>query len=220
MVCKCIDISRKYWKTEKTISSRKRRRQLFVSEIFKKRKSCEKWNRMGEGNFKNKVMDNVRRRIFSNLGLRFEGREWEETLLYAMASNSDLFGTAMERYNERQLLKRFLGVIKIPPLGQLDFELKLDIEFYARFLALYTAKMKRDWIKIDADFSGIGKRDYYRKCEVDRIIKIDAEYRKSLKKYEEHPEYFQPSFEEETREQMRKFERSKKKKRKKKQENK
>jgi hypothetical protein len=55
---------------------------------------------MGKGNFKNKVMGNVRRMIISNLGLRFEGREWEETLLYAMASNSDMFGTAMKRYNE------------------------------------------------------------------------------------------------------------------------
>jgi hypothetical protein len=97
----------------------------------------------------------------------------------------------------------------------LDFELKLDIEFYARFLALYTAKMKRGWVRIDEDFNGKGARDYYRKSEVDRIVKIDAEYRKSLKKYKEHPEYFQPGFEEETRDQMKKFERRKKKRKKK-----
>jgi hypothetical protein len=61
--------------------------------------------------------------------MRFEGREWEETLLNAMGSSSDLFGTAMKRFNEKQLLKKFLGVIKIPPFGHLDFELKLDLEF-------------------------------------------------------------------------------------------
>jgi hypothetical protein len=89
-----------------------------MSENFKKRKSCEKWNRIGEGNFKNNVMDIVRRNIISNFGLRFEGREWKETLFYTMTSNSDLFGTAMKRYNERQLLKKFLRVIKIPLFGQ------------------------------------------------------------------------------------------------------
>jgi hypothetical protein len=47
-------------------------------------------------------MDMVRINIIRNLGFRFEGREWEETLLYAMASKSDLFGTTWKRYNERQ----------------------------------------------------------------------------------------------------------------------
>jgi hypothetical protein len=46
--------------------------------------------------------------------MRIEGREWDETLLYAMANNSDLFGTAMIRYNEKQMLKKFLKVIEIP----------------------------------------------------------------------------------------------------------
>jgi hypothetical protein len=49
-----------------------------------------------------------------SIGIRLEGREWEETLLYAMASNSDLFGMAMMRYNEKQLLKKFLKVIEVP----------------------------------------------------------------------------------------------------------
>jgi hypothetical protein len=75
-------------------------------------------------------------------------------LLYAMASNRVLFGTARKRYNERQLLKKFLKTISISPLGHLDFELKLDLEFYARFLALYIAKLQRDWVKIDEDYSG------------------------------------------------------------------
>jgi hypothetical protein len=38
IVCRCMDISRKYGKTPKTISSRKRRTQLFLSDIFKDRK--------------------------------------------------------------------------------------------------------------------------------------------------------------------------------------
>jgi hypothetical protein len=32
----------------------------------------------------------------------------------------------------------------------------LDIKFYARFLALYVTKMKRDWAKIDEGMSGKG----------------------------------------------------------------
>jgi hypothetical protein len=75
IVCRCTDISRKYWKTQKTISSRKRRTQLFLSDIFIDRKSCSKWNHIGSGNFRNEVMDDVRRKIIRNLGWRFEGRE-------------------------------------------------------------------------------------------------------------------------------------------------
>jgi hypothetical protein len=54
--------------------------------------------------------------IIRNLGLGFQGKEWEETLLYAMASNSDLFGTVMMRFSEKPMLKKFLDVIQIPPL--------------------------------------------------------------------------------------------------------
>jgi hypothetical protein len=88
IVCKCTDINRKYWKTQKTISARKRRTQLFSSDIFQKRKSCWKCNYIGVDNFKNKVLDDVRRKIIRNLGNRFEGKEWEEMLLYAMASTA------------------------------------------------------------------------------------------------------------------------------------
>jgi hypothetical protein len=45
----------------------------------------------------------------------------------------------MMRYNKKQLLKKFLQVIEIPPLGHLDFELKLDLEFYEPFLAIYVS---------------------------------------------------------------------------------
>jgi predicted adenine nucleotide alpha hydrolase (AANH) superfamily ATPase len=75
IVWKCTDPSRKYWRTKKTISSRKRRTQLFESDVFKRRKNGDKVNYMGEGNFKNKILDIVRRKLIRNLGLRFEGRE-------------------------------------------------------------------------------------------------------------------------------------------------
>jgi hypothetical protein len=88
--------------------------------------------------------------------------------------------------------KNFEGVIKIPPFGHLDFELKLDLEFYARFLALYVTKLKRDWVKIDEDFSGKGAVKYHRDCKLKRIIKLDADSNKKLKKDEKHPEFFQP----------------------------
>jgi hypothetical protein len=44
--------------------------------------------------------------------------------------------------------------------------------------------MKRDWVRKDEDFSGKGARDYHRKCEFNRIVKLVAEYRKCLRKYE------------------------------------
>jgi hypothetical protein len=76
--------------------------------------------------------------------------------------------------------------------------------------------MKRDWVRIDEDFSGKGARNYHRKCEFNRIVKLDAEYRRDLRKYEKHTEFFQPGFEEVTQDQIRKLEKDKKKKRKKK----
>jgi hypothetical protein len=59
-----------------------------------------------------------------NLGYRFEGIEFEEKLLYCMASNSDLFGTEMTRYSENQLYKNFLDIIETHPLSHLDLSLK------------------------------------------------------------------------------------------------
>jgi hypothetical protein len=114
---------------------------------------------MGVGDFKHKVLDEVRRNIILNLGHRFKCREWEETLLYSMASFSDLFGTATTRFNEKQFVKKFLNVVEIPPLGHFDMELKLDIEFYARFLAMYASKMKRKNVKTDGDFTGRNVRE-------------------------------------------------------------
>jgi hypothetical protein len=46
-----------------------------------------------------------------------------------MASNNGLFGAAMMRFHERQLYRNFFDVVEIPPLGHLDYELKLDFRF-------------------------------------------------------------------------------------------
>jgi hypothetical protein len=133
-----------------------------------------------------------------------------------MASNSDLFGTGMMRFSEKQMLKKILDVIEIPSLWHLDFELKLDMEFYARFLALYVAKIKRDWVRIDEEFSGKGPKKYFGEFWTKRVLKIDANYRRALKKYEKHPEIFEPGFEEVTQNLMRNFEKRARKKCKKK----
>jgi hypothetical protein len=86
----------------------------------------------------------LRQKIILLLGYRFDGWEFEEMLLYSMVSNSELFNTAMMRYQVKQLYKKFIDVIEIPHLGHLDLGLKQNIIFYAKFLALYAAKMKRD----------------------------------------------------------------------------
>jgi hypothetical protein len=101
----------------------------------------------------------------------------------------------MKRFGEKQFLKKFLGVIEIPRLAHLDLELKLDLEFYARFLALYVTKMKRDWVRLDGNFSSKGPNEYHGKCWISRVLKIDSEYRKALRKYEKQPEFFEPGFE-------------------------
>jgi hypothetical protein len=61
------------------------------------------------------VLRRVREQIFNRLGRHFEGREWEETLLYSMAANCNVFGTGIIRFSEKQLYKKFLDVIEIPP---------------------------------------------------------------------------------------------------------
>jgi hypothetical protein len=48
------------------------------------------------------------------VGHQFYGIEFEEKLLYSMAANSELFGTGMNRFNEKQLYKKFLKVIEVP----------------------------------------------------------------------------------------------------------
>jgi hypothetical protein len=96
------------------MGSRKKRTELFESDIFRSRRSPSCWNHLEICDFKHKVLDEVRRNIISNLGYRISAIEWEETLLYSMASCSDLFGTAISKYNEKQFVKKFLKVIEIP----------------------------------------------------------------------------------------------------------
>jgi hypothetical protein len=49
-----------------------------------------------------------------------------------------------------------LKIIEIPPLGGLDLSLMEDIRFYARFLAMFASKMKKDCVRKDNDFYGTG----------------------------------------------------------------
>jgi hypothetical protein len=81
--------------------------------------------------------------MMRNAGRPIEGIEWEEALLYAMASNGDFFGTGMMKFNEKMLYKNFFKVIEIHPIAKLDAKLMFDIKFYARFLAIFISKMKK-----------------------------------------------------------------------------
>jgi hypothetical protein len=72
----------------------------------------------------------LRQETISRLGPLIDGIEFEEKLLYNMASNSEPFGKAMTRYNEKQLYKKILKVIEIPPLGRLDNSLMSDLRFH------------------------------------------------------------------------------------------
>jgi hypothetical protein len=42
IVCCCTSIEKKYWKTQKSISARKKRTKLFISDIFQRRRTCDK----------------------------------------------------------------------------------------------------------------------------------------------------------------------------------
>jgi hypothetical protein len=64
----------------------------------------------------------------------------------------------MTRYREKQLYKKLLKVIEIPPFGRKDLNLKQVIRFYARFLGMYVSKMKKDWVKLDRNFHGTGMK--------------------------------------------------------------
>jgi hypothetical protein len=83
---------------------------MFRSEIFKGRNKVHNpgWENFGQrrGSFNFKVLFMVRKHIILHLGYRFEDIEWEETLLYVMASNNGLFGTGLMRFNEKQLYKK------------------------------------------------------------------------------------------------------------------
>jgi hypothetical protein len=75
IVCSWTSRDKKYWKIQKSISSRKKSTKLFLSEIFSNRRSCEKWANLGVSDFIHRVLYEVRRKIFRNLGSRIDGRD-------------------------------------------------------------------------------------------------------------------------------------------------
>jgi hypothetical protein len=127
------------------------------------------------GSFAKKVLCFVMNTILRSAGNQIKGLEWEEALLYSMASNEDYFGTGMMRYSEAQLYKKFLKIIEISPIARLDAELTFDIKFYARFLAICISKMKRDWEKIDQEMSGKGKKRALMEHNTRQVLKWKRE---------------------------------------------
>jgi hypothetical protein len=83
----------------------------------------------GTCSFKHRVLYSLRREIIHSVDHQFYGIEFEEKLLYSMAANSELFGTGMNRFNEKQLYKKILKVIEVPPLARLDVSLMNDFKF-------------------------------------------------------------------------------------------
>jgi hypothetical protein len=130
------DVTRKYWKNQRGIGARSRRTELFKSDLFTNRKGQRCYGSecfsSHEGTFAKKVLYFVRETIVRRAGEQITGIDWEEALLYSMASNGDYFGTGMMRYNETQLYKKCLKVIELPPIARLNVELMFDIKFYAR----------------------------------------------------------------------------------------
>jgi hypothetical protein len=113
-------------------------------------------------------------------GHRFVGIEYYEKLLYSMAPNSKLFGTGLTRFNEKQLYKKFLKVIEVPPLARLDTSLMEDFRFYARFLEIYVIKMKKDWVKKYESFFGEGLKERREKQKDVQFKKDWANYKKRI----------------------------------------
>jgi hypothetical protein len=81
-------------------------------------------------------------------------------------------------------------VIEVPPLGHPDAELMLDSKFYARFLALYASKMKKDWVRIDMNYEGNRLKEARNNYTVILERKIDKEDRKRKKILKEPQEYY------------------------------
>jgi hypothetical protein len=79
------------------------------------------------------VLSELKHDIQRGLGYRFEEVDFKEKLIYSIVSNSDLFGSSMMRYKEKQLFKKCLDVIEITPIGQLDASLKQDFSFTPDF---------------------------------------------------------------------------------------
>jgi hypothetical protein len=54
---------------------------------------------------------------------------------------------------------------------QRKFCIMFDIKFYARFLAIYRAKMKKEWARIDSEMSGKGMKKAQKNYELRNILK-------------------------------------------------
>jgi hypothetical protein len=92
----CTDTTRKYWKSwrnQRGIAARRKRTELFKLQIFRHRRTekCHGYEAFGnrKGTFPKRVLCESRNRIIRSAGNQIGGLEWEETLLYAMASNGD-----------------------------------------------------------------------------------------------------------------------------------
>jgi hypothetical protein len=192
IINKWTSTDRKYWRTQKGISSRRKRTQLFQSEIFKyRRKEANKFY----GGFKITVLRAIREIIFIQLTNKYGTREFEEMLLYSMAANCDMFGTGMMRFSEKQLYKKFLKVIEIPPLCYQDKELMFHIRFYARFLSLYVAKMKLDWARKEKSFKGEAIQEEHLRQLKNRMMIEEAWHKHFLQKCEKNEKAFKRGFE-------------------------
>jgi hypothetical protein len=87
-----------------------------------------------------------------------------------------------------------LKVIEIPPLGRLDTSLMEDIKFYARFLAMFAAKMKKDWVKEDKSFDVRGLKQRRSDQEEAQARKDWKIYEKRLKDEKEFPDIYSPGW--------------------------
>jgi radical SAM superfamily enzyme YgiQ (UPF0313 family) len=77
-------------------------------------------------------------------------------------------------------------------------ELKLDLEFYARFLAMYASKIKRRNVKIDGDYTGRNVIEESKKQWTEKQERTDGRIKKIGKKYEKYRIKFTPGYGEET----------------------
>jgi hypothetical protein len=78
----CTSNDRKYWRTQCTIASRRRRTELFQGRLFKQRGNkrkdfCDNFGYKGNS-FKHRVLYNLRREIIHMVGYQFDGIEYEE----------------------------------------------------------------------------------------------------------------------------------------------
>jgi FMN phosphatase YigB (HAD superfamily) len=59
-----------------------------------------------------------------------------------------------------------------------------DLKFYARFLSIYAAKMKKDWVKEDKGYKGKGLIERRRNFEEKQEEKQQKAYKKIVQKEE------------------------------------